>query len=39
MLANTTSKGDEEADKVTYRVETEQDQEEDNLEPPFVIAV
>lgn len=28
-----------EEDKVTYRVETELEQEEDNLEPPFVIAV
>jgi hypothetical protein len=37
MIGNSTSK--EEEEKVTYRVETELDQEEDNLEPPFVIAV
>ncbi len=28
-----------EDEQVTYRVETEQDLEDDNLEPPFVIAV
>ena len=37
MTDKLTSK--EEEDKVTYRIETELDQEEDNLEPPFVIAV
>lgn len=37
MIDNLTSK--EEEDKVTYRIETELEQEEDNLEPPFVIAV
>jgi hypothetical protein len=37
MTDKLTSK--EEDDKVTYRIETELDQEEDNLEPPFVIAV
>ena len=37
MIDNHTSK--EEEDKVTYRIETELEQEEDNLEPPFVIAV
>ena len=37
MMDNATLLNEE--DKVTYRIENEWEEEEENLEPPFVIAV